>query len=303
MTPADLPNANNSPPSRESIGILTRIASMTGLIGTALFFAGYTYRSAYFDYFQVDLLSLDLPPQSYITLPIQIFFGTPQIIFNNLSRALLYILGMAFLTGILQLINFQLSRLRQPNPNRPSQRRLLSALLKWFANLSNTLNPFLQEIVIVIGIMAFLFGTATYQGILDAQRDAYHQTSTLPTFALVSTDQKIALGRQLHDSTADPPLFDSTKKTRFRIFGDRQLFDRIYRREDNETSISENPRIWRLLINRNKYIYVFTGISGSPPSERAQVQRPLTLAIQEASGEQQIILGSPQLRSLSKPKK
>ncbi|MFM6404491.1 MAG: hypothetical protein ACKPGT_07470, partial [Microcystis sp.] len=64
-----------SPPT-----ILLNLASAAGLIGAGLYYTGWVYRWAYFAYYQLGITSLDFPVESFLLLPLQVFFGTPQSI-------------------------------------------------------------------------------------------------------------------------------------------------------------------------------------------------------------------------------
>lgn len=61
-------------PNQES-NILGKFTSVLGLLGAALFFAGWIYRWSYFYFFQLEVNTLDLPAQSFLIVPLQIFFG------------------------------------------------------------------------------------------------------------------------------------------------------------------------------------------------------------------------------------
>ncbi len=54
---------------------LGKFTSVLGLLGAALFFAGWIYRWSYFYFFQLELNTLDLPAQSFLIVPLQIFLG------------------------------------------------------------------------------------------------------------------------------------------------------------------------------------------------------------------------------------
>ncbi|WP_293120164.1 hypothetical protein [Okeania sp. SIO1I7] len=52
-----------------------RIASLLTVLGVGLYFTGWIYRWAYFAYFQLEVTTLDLPFESFLIVPIQVFFG------------------------------------------------------------------------------------------------------------------------------------------------------------------------------------------------------------------------------------
>ncbi|MEH2151551.1 hypothetical protein [Nostoc sp.] len=53
-----------TPNSNQETNILGKFTSVLGLLGAALFFAGWIYRWSYFYFFQLELNTLDLPAQS-----------------------------------------------------------------------------------------------------------------------------------------------------------------------------------------------------------------------------------------------
>ena len=67
MSPTSQPN--------QEPNILGKFASVIGLLGAALFFTGWIYRWAYFSFFQLEITTLDLPAQSFLLVPLQVFLG------------------------------------------------------------------------------------------------------------------------------------------------------------------------------------------------------------------------------------
>ena len=61
-------------PTPES-NILGKFASVIGLLGAALFFTGWIYRWSYFSCFQLNVITLDLPVESFFIVPLQVFLG------------------------------------------------------------------------------------------------------------------------------------------------------------------------------------------------------------------------------------
>ncbi|NEP85938.1 MAG: hypothetical protein F6K18_03395 [Okeania sp. SIO2C2] len=55
--------------------MLGRIAGLLSLLGIGLYFTGWIYRWAYLAYFQLEVTTLDLPFESFLIVPIQVFFG------------------------------------------------------------------------------------------------------------------------------------------------------------------------------------------------------------------------------------
>jgi len=280
--------SHNPPPNPEP-SILGTFASILGLLSAALFFTGWIYRLAYFGFFQLEVTTLDLPFESFLFVPIQVFLGS----FSAFCRTVFAVILTAFVIQLtLRAIKWLSTKLAQ-NPNQsvtstqpPGQQRNRrrvgrigrSLLLFLTAKHQRSL---LNETIIVIWILVALFWFARWQGIADARLDAIDNTSNLPVVTVLFTAEKnIALGRQLADLSTDPPLKD------IRIIGDKALFDQLRGRETNDTSDPQNPRVWRLLINRGGQLYVFKAL----PKSASDNERPLVLSISE----KQLLILSPE---------
>ena len=103
---------------------------------------------------------------------------------------------------------------------------------------------------------------------------------------LVTKSENIALGRNLDN------LIDNPSLKGFRIIGDVENFRSILGCETNDTTNPEQPRVWRLLIQNNGWIYIFPAL----PSDAKPNQRPALLAINAEQGQVQMFI-------LSRPKK
>jgi hypothetical protein len=280
-----LPNSNPKNLFGQLIGVL-------GLLGAVLFFAGWIYRWAYFTYFQIDIGTLDLPLQSFLIVPIQVFLGNNAEILRSL---ILFVFAACTIYATLWLLrSVTLSTERRfgadPYPILPPARRRQSWLARLWKILVESnpiqrdslklLESFLKEIVIVAWILVFLFWYAQWRGVMDAERDAHHCTSTLPAVALVAPIEKIPVTRQLGNVDLLPSL------DRFGIIGDWQLFDDLRLETANRTNPKVPPRVWRLLLEYGRWIYVFPAL---PPNTNSEL-RPPVLAIQQGLGDQLMIL-------------
>ncbi|MDR9894169.1 hypothetical protein G7B40_006230 [Aetokthonos hydrillicola Thurmond2011] len=76
----------------------------------------------------------------------------------------------------------------------------------------------------------------------------------------------------------------------YKIIGDRGLFDDIRGTEDTDTSNPKQPRVWRLLLERGGWIYLFRELSANAKAD----ERPLVLAVQE-SDKGHVLIRSPQV--------
>ncbi|MBP5971460.1 hypothetical protein HW132_01595 [Brasilonema sp. CT11] len=285
-----------TPEPSPEFNILGKFASVVSLFGIALFFAGWIYRWSYFSFFQLEITNLDFPAQSFLFVPLQIFLGDGWAIFRTAVAFILVVFAIQLTLWLIQLITQAFvntfTKILSTRIIPATQRRR-----SWTAKPLNSLAIFssqqlrsveflrslVNEIVIVSWVLIFIFWLARWQGIADARRDA-SQNSTLPVVALITPEEKFALGRKLDDVFADPPLKG------YRILGDRGLFDDLRGKEDTDISNSNQPRVWRLLLERGGWIYLFQVL---PPNAKAN-ERPLLLAIQQ--GEKgHVLIRSPEV--------
>ena len=87
------PTSNNHPNEPK---ILATFASLLGVLAVFLYFTGWIYRWAYFNFFQLDITTLDLPLESFFIVPFQVFLGN----FWALGKTLLAIVASIFLIYI-----------------------------------------------------------------------------------------------------------------------------------------------------------------------------------------------------------
>ena len=269
-------------PSSQKTEILGTFASILGLLGIFLYFTGWIYRWAYFGWFQIEINRLDLPARSFLFVPIQVFFGNP-------SASLLTLVAIIIGTILIKLTLW----LVQPLPakstfwsvqsvaNNPHQfqhkLQQLLAIPRFFADI---IPPALRkDLIVVIWLLIILFQLAKYQGTIDARRDAVNETSTLPIITLVLPEKQIALGRNLDNLLLNPSLKG------YRIIGDKELFDYLRGKENNDSGANP-PRVWRLLLENNKWTYVFPALSAQSQDD----ERPPILAINQDKEGQLMIL-------------
>ncbi|WP_017316712.1 hypothetical protein [Mastigocladopsis repens] len=282
-------------PSQET-NILGKFASVVGLLGIALFFAGWIYRWSYFYFFQLEVTNLDFPAQSFLFVPLQIFLGDGWAILRTVFAFLLAVIAIQFTLWLIWIITeafvntFKRFRSNRVIPATQRRRSWIGKQLDSLATFTfvqlrsvDFLRSLVNEIVIVSWVLIFIFWLARWQGIADARRDA-GQNSTLPVVTLITPEEKFALGRKLDDVFADPALKG------YRIIGDRGLFDDLRGREDNDTSNPNQPRVWRILLERGGWIYLFQTL---PPNAKPN-ERPAVLAVQQ--GEKgHILIRSPEV--------
>ncbi|GAA6619625.1 hypothetical protein [Scytonema sp. NUACC26] len=181
----------------------------------------------------------------------------------------------------------------------PATESKRSWIAKWIRSLAvfsffqlrsvNFLRSLVNEIVIVSWVLVVIFWLARWQGNADARRDA-SQYSTLPVIAFITHEDKSALGRKLNDAFTNPSL------EKYRIIGDRGLFNDLRGKEDTDISNPNQPRVWRLLLESERWIYVFPTL---PPNAQFN-DRPLVLAIQEGD-KGHLIIRSPEVSKTLSP--
>ncbi|MEH2206100.1 MAG: hypothetical protein V7K53_18815 [Nostoc sp.] len=287
-------------PNQET-NILGKFTSVLGLLGAALFFAGWIYRWSYFYFFQLEVNTLDLPAQSFLIVPLQIFFGDGWTICKTAIAFFIAAIAIQATLWLIKIISDTVVSASQLLVSRiisatQHKRSWTAKRLKSIAEFSSGqlrsvdfLRSLVNEIVIVSWVLIVIFWLARWQGVTDARRDA-GQNSTLPVVALITPEEKFALGRKLDDIFADPSLKG------YRIIGDRGLFDDLRGREDNDISNQKQPRVWRLLLERGGWIYLFRAL----PSNAKPDELPSVLAIQE-SDKGHIIIRSPEVSKTTSP--
>jgi hypothetical protein len=287
---------SQSPEPTKEPNIFGKFASVVGLLVALLFFTGWIYRWSYFYFFQLDITTLELPAQSFLIVPFQIFLGDPWAI-SKTAIALIFASVAIHITlwlihTISDALGDKLNRLRSRIISiTDSKRSWIAQQLKSFAEFSSVqrdsikvLRSLVDQIVIVVWLLVVLFWLARWQGIADARRAA-SQNSTLPVVALVTAKDGLALGRKLDDPLNDPPLKG------YRIIGDIGLFDDLRGREDTDITNPDDPRVWRLLIERGGWIYLFQALRPNAKPE----DRPLVLAIPKSASPEQMMILSPEV--------
>ena len=288
-------------PNQES-NILGKFTSVLGLLGAALFFAGWIYRWSYFYFFQLELNTLDLPAQSFLIVPLQIFFGDGWTICKTAIAFFIAAIAIQATLWLIKIISdtvVSANQLLLSRINSATQRKSswTAKQLKSLAEFSSGqlrsvefLRSLVNEIVIVSWVLIVIFWLARWQGVADARRDA-GQNSTLPVVALITPEEKFAVGRKLDDRFINPSLKG------YRIIGDLGLFDDLQGREDTDIITNpKQPRVWRLLLERGGWIYLFRAL---PPNAKSN-ELPSVLAIQE-SDKGHIIIRSPEVSKTTSP--
>ncbi len=159
-----------------------KLASLLTLIGAALYYTGWIYRWAYFAFFQLEVTTLDLPVESFLIVPIQVFFGNLYAgDFSTLGRtvvvaiATIIILIPVFLK-FLQFTSTQLTNFWNQWRRRSLQfiKRKKPKFARIYSLIPN-LKPIsykhslIDELVTIAGVLTAIFILARQQGIVDAR--------------------------------------------------------------------------------------------------------------------------------------
>ena len=284
--------------------ILGRFASVAGLIAAALYFTGWIYRWQYYGFFQLEITSFDFTAESFLFVPLQIFFGSKVAILKTIVTVLVTAIIIDLVIWLVETLGKNLDnnnlkpteRLGCPRDdckNTPKK----SLIVKLWLSITRFniikfdylkfLLSFIEEIIVILVILYALYFLATTQGSADARRDAINNSSTLPVVSLILNEQKTVLGRKLDD------IFTNPSKEGYRIFGDKGLFDDVRTTELNDFYNREQPRVWRLLIEQESWIYLIRTL----PSNAEVNTRPPVLAIQKSFGDQLMILSPEPITS------
>ena len=136
-----------------------------------------------------------------------------------------------------------------------------------------------QELILILLVVLLLYWVARTQGTNDARWDAGSH-STLPVFSFITKEDQFPLGGKLDDPFAIPKIKG------FSIIGDRGMFKSLRDKEETDITDPKNPRVWRLLLEKDGRFYLFYNLPANAPKD----QRPLVLALKEG----QMLILSPE---------
>ena len=259
----------SSPQNNPEINPLAKLLSLVALLAAALYFTGWVYRWSYFGFFKVEVTALNLSVESFYLAAFQALVGNFLIFLRTTIALLITLLLIIFILQIIQKL----------------QRLVIRYLGRIPLNLSNTqlgslnfLYSLINELVIVLWTLAALFFLAQWQGDRDAFRDAVNETSRLPVITVVIREENAALGRNLDNPLVNP--------SGFRIIGDQDLYNRLLGKELTDRTNSEERRVWRLLIDREGYFYIFPAL----PSKDKNLSILVLIIYESGNGDQLTIL-------------
>ena len=259
----------SSPQNDRELNPLGKLLSLVALLAAALYFTGWIYRWAYFGFFQVGVTTLNLPPESFYLAAFRSLLGHPLIILRTIITLSLTMLVIIVTLKIIQILQRFFIRFLRRIPLNLTPTQMGS--LKFFYSL-------IDELVIVLWTLAALFFLAQWQANRDAFRDVVNETSRLPLVTAVIREENATLGRNLDNPFLNP--------SGFRIIGDRNLYEGLLGKELTDISNPEQSRVWRLLIDRDGYFYIFPALPNKDPNRSVPV-----LIIYESS--EQLTILSP----------
>ncbi|ACK71873.1 conserved hypothetical protein [Gloeothece citriformis PCC 7424] len=287
----------SSSQNEQNFNPLGKLASLIALLAIALYFTGWIYRWSYFGFFQIEVTTLNLPLESFYLAAFQALFGHPLTILRTIIAfivaCILIVINLKFIDivkkiidviqkkwknnavkiwknntlQILNKLNIRKKYLIKLNPINPSRQDLIKFLVS-----------LIDELVIVFLALAILFLLAYWQGDEDAWKDVVNETSRLPVITVAIPDKNAALGRKLNDLS---------NPSDFRIIGAQSIYDKLL---GQELSDSNQSRVWRLLIDRDGYFYIFPAL----PKKDQYKTVPVLIIYKSGSGDQLTIISSPQ---------
>ncbi len=266
---------SNSSPSKNEMQPLGSFASIIGILAIFLYFTGWIYRWAYFGFFKIEILRFDLPFYSFFFVPIQVFLGSLGAFLITVLAVMVTVLGIKVTIWFIQPL--QLSTI---TPRKKWVRHLHNytrkfhqfTILKFLRSLITGFpQRLLRELIIVIWLLISLFWLAKIQGTLDAYRDAFNHTSTLPVVTFVTPQKRLAIGRNPEDIFTKPALQD------YRIIGSLEQLEYLQNRDINDATNPDNKVVWRLLLENSNWVYLFSSL----PPNATREQRPPVLAIRK----------------------
>ena len=283
-------------PTPES-NVLGNFASVVGLLGAALFFTGWIYRWSYFYFFQIQITTLDLPVESFFMVPLQVFLADGPTIFKSAIALLLTALGIYLTLWLVNSINktvaAKINGIITRSLSYPYGRRfrwiyrIMKSWEQFNINRYNSiklLRSLVDELIIVSWVLLVLFWSASHQGIADARRDA-GENSSLPAVVLIAKKDNISLGRKLDDET------DRSLGKGFKAIGDLGLFTDLNQQDFNHINNSKEPIVWRLLLDRGNWIYLFPALTNE--QQKDPNARPPVVAVQQSQSGDQLLILSP----------
>jgi hypothetical protein len=259
------------PKSGKEPQLLGEFISLASFLGIFLYFTGWIYRWAYFGYFYIDVITINLSQQSFLLVPLQVFFGSWHSALKALATMMVTVAMLGILLKGLQNVATGLDNDSiVPFPGKILGGGGMPGLIDLRPVLRLITRPLSVDVLVVVVVLNALFWLARSQGIDDARRDAYSDTSLLPIATVIFPKEDVVLGRRL-----EQPLFNSSLNG-FAVVGDLGRFQQLRGRELNDTTIPTQP-VWRLLLDGDGWLYLIPSIPPGMAGDRSL--RPTVLAL------------------------
>jgi hypothetical protein len=282
--------------SEKSTQLLGAFASVLGVLSLFLYFTAWIYRWSYFAYYSLELNQLSFPFRSFFFVPIQVFLGDLGAFLKTILALILIAIAIKSTLWLLQALSLKFKLLMQSfQPINPREEYYLkglkvaqfihqSLLLNLIRNLVSVIPTALRkDLIIVLWLLMILFWLARNQGWEDAKRDANvdSRISALPVFTYVFPEDKLGMGRKLEE------IDISIAFKGYGMIGDPDLFFKGLLNQEINDPTSSPPRVWRLLLETNNWIYCFPALSSDEINNK---QVPPVLAIRKDKEGQFLIL-------------
>lgn len=269
----------NSTPNNQELKPFGQLLSLLALLAAALYFTGWIYRWAYYDFFQIEVTALGLPFESFYFASFQVLFGHPLSILRSIVALVSTGVAIILIVELRQQSTIWVQRHWQ---HKPLIRFLPVAItLRLMTNL-------IDELIIVLLTLTALFWVAQWQGQTDAWRDAVNETSRLPVVTVVVSDDVATLGREIANPLLNP--------SGLRVIGDQGIYEQLLGKELTITADPNQQRVWRLLLDRDGYFYIFPAL----PRKDRSLSFP-TLIIYESNNHLTILSPIPSTNSSGSP--
>lgn len=256
-----------------------KLLSLLALLAAALYFTGWIYRWEYYDFFHIEVTTLGLPFESFYLASFQVLFGHPLSILRTVAALVI--------TGVFTLLSIEMRQRATKRIRRYRRRRFFSQFFPK-AKTFRLIADLIDEVIFVLLTLAALFWMARWQAQTDAWRDAVHETSTLPIVTIVVSEDSATVGRDV-----DNPLLNPSG---LRIIGDQGIYNQLLGKELTDTTDPNELRVWRLLVDRDGYLYIFPAL---PRNDRS-LNFPV-LTIYESSRQLTILSPIPSSDNLITP--
>lgn len=168
--------------------------NLLGLLSSALYFAGWMYRLAYYGRFDLNVIELNFSFESFILIPIIVLYS--EVINLLLTGKLFFVLlfifsGILFVYLLWKIFSTLFSNAAQSLSNRfEGKPNVVYNFALSFKNFVKR-NSLVEGFFITIALFAF-FAFFWLKGFLDGYRDSEISTTLLPKITLLSSSNSLS---------------------------------------------------------------------------------------------------------------